>query len=331
MRILCTIASVALWAAIGPLGSQVYGDTEPACSSEEEQLAKGHFDRAEALKKEQQFRDAIAEYGRAYGYCQRSVLVFNTAQTYWLSGDRQSALDWYETYLRLEHSGPACDLARERLFMAAEELYSRGQLEAALSVYRRYLELAPDGARQEAVKGRVAAISRANESSSHPAGGAPDNGSISALQSDTVTGEPAKVHRIGIYVSVSVAVAGLAAAGVSGWQLSRFVDDKSRAVRHFQNSTGTQLSPTAVCDDVEARGPEQPGLQPILDACRSGRRRALLVNVFAGVALAGASTAGYLLYRQYRARESATEATSGLVLAPVVTAESMGASAMIRF
>lgn len=84
--------------------------------------ARMHYERGRAHHERHEYDQAIREYLLAHELQPSAGLLFNIAQAYLLSGDREKALEYYRAYLREEPEGEVSDLARKRIETIEGEL-----------------------------------------------------------------------------------------------------------------------------------------------------------------------------------------------------------------
>lgn len=89
---------------------------------DQRKAARVHFERGRAHHERHEYEAAIREYQLAYELQPSAGLLFNIAQAYLLSGDREKALENYRAYLREEPEGDVADLARQRIEAIEGEL-----------------------------------------------------------------------------------------------------------------------------------------------------------------------------------------------------------------
>jgi tetratricopeptide (TPR) repeat protein len=89
---------------------------------DQKKAARGHYERGRAHHERHEYEQAIREYLLAYELQPSPGLLFNIAQAYLLSGDREKALEHYQAYLREEPEGDVADLARQRIEAIEGEL-----------------------------------------------------------------------------------------------------------------------------------------------------------------------------------------------------------------
>jgi tetratricopeptide (TPR) repeat protein len=89
---------------------------------DQKKAARVHYERGRAHHERHEYEQAIREYLLAYELQPSAGLLFNIAQVYLLSGDREKALENYRAYLREEPEGEIADLARKRIETIEGEL-----------------------------------------------------------------------------------------------------------------------------------------------------------------------------------------------------------------
>lgn len=87
-----------------------------------EKAARKHYERGRVHHERREYELALREYERAYDLEPTPALLFNIAQVYLLSGDREKALEHYHEYVVLEPEGEVSDLARQRIAELEREL-----------------------------------------------------------------------------------------------------------------------------------------------------------------------------------------------------------------
>lgn len=87
-----------------------------------EKAARKHYERGRLHHERREYDLALREYQRAYDLEPTPALLFNIAQVYLLSGDREKALEHYHEYVVLEPEGEVSDLARQRIAEIEREL-----------------------------------------------------------------------------------------------------------------------------------------------------------------------------------------------------------------
>jgi tetratricopeptide (TPR) repeat protein len=87
-----------------------------------EKAARKHYERGRAHHERREYEDALREYQLAYSLEPTPALLFNIAQVYLLSGNREKALQHYHEYVVLEPEGEVSDLARQRIAEIEREL-----------------------------------------------------------------------------------------------------------------------------------------------------------------------------------------------------------------
>jgi tetratricopeptide (TPR) repeat protein len=88
----------------------------------QKKAARVHYERGRAHHERNEYEQAIREYLLAYELQPSAGLLFNIAQVYLLSGDREKALEHYRAYLREEPEGEVSELARQRIAAIEGEL-----------------------------------------------------------------------------------------------------------------------------------------------------------------------------------------------------------------
>lgn len=88
-------------------------------SEEDRAIARRHFMRGKELHAARKYREAAAAYLEAYEHFPSPAFIYNVAQVYRLAGDRKAALTHYRKYLELEPDGEGSNDARE--FVASLE------------------------------------------------------------------------------------------------------------------------------------------------------------------------------------------------------------------
>jgi tetratricopeptide (TPR) repeat protein len=89
---------------------------------DQRKAARVHYERGRAHHERHEYEQAIREYLLAHELQPSAALLFNIAQVYLLSGDREKALEYYQAYLREEPEGKVSDLARKRIETIEGEL-----------------------------------------------------------------------------------------------------------------------------------------------------------------------------------------------------------------
>ena len=84
--------------------------------------ARAHYQRGRAHHERHEYQQAVREYLLAHEQEPSPALLFNIAQAYLLSGEREQALAYYRAYLREEPKGDVSDLARNRVEAIEGEL-----------------------------------------------------------------------------------------------------------------------------------------------------------------------------------------------------------------
>lgn len=89
---------------------------------DQRKAARVHYERGRAHHERHEYEQAIREYLLAHELQPSAGLLFNIAQVYLLSGDREKALEYYQAYLREEPEGEVSELARKRIETIEGEL-----------------------------------------------------------------------------------------------------------------------------------------------------------------------------------------------------------------
>jgi tetratricopeptide (TPR) repeat protein len=89
---------------------------------DQKKAARVHYERGRVHHERHEYDQAIREYLLAYELQPSAGLLFNIAQAYLLSGNREKALEYYRAYLREEPEGEVADLARQRIETIEGEL-----------------------------------------------------------------------------------------------------------------------------------------------------------------------------------------------------------------
>jgi tetratricopeptide (TPR) repeat protein len=87
-----------------------------------EKAARKHYERGRLHHERHEYELALREYELAYDLEPTPALLFNIAQVYYLSGNREKALEHYHEYVVLEPEGEVSDLARQRIAEIEREL-----------------------------------------------------------------------------------------------------------------------------------------------------------------------------------------------------------------
>ena len=106
-------------------------------SEENRTRARVHYTKGEALFKAKQYREAIAEFERAYALAPVPVLLLNLAQTHRVAGNKRRARTYYERFL---HQGSTHPMAKEAARIYTEldrEITAQEAAEAARKQRRR--------------------------------------------------------------------------------------------------------------------------------------------------------------------------------------------------
>jgi len=149
----------------------------------------------------------------------------------------------------------------------------------------------------------------------------------------------------------SLVATGAAATGMTVFGLKvrgSDQDAKDQAIRDWQGSTGEQLDLDDACSDASTRLAGQnvnnrPGLESVDSACSTGKKHALLSNVFVGATAISAVAAVFFYYKGFVASKSAHEGSANavtkakkkhgttVVAAPIVSPTSVGAGVRVDF
>lgn len=105
---LVLLVSLALCGTARPALGQEGGPAEAR-----RREASEHVQRGDAFKESGDYAAAAREYKKAYALVPHPVLIFNLAQVYRLSGDRERAIEHYERYLAQDPNGRASRQARQ--------------------------------------------------------------------------------------------------------------------------------------------------------------------------------------------------------------------------
>lgn len=152
----------------------------------------------------------------------------------------------------------------------------------------------------------------------------------------------------------SLVVTGAAATGMTVFGLKvrgADQDAKDGAIRDWQDNTGMQLDLDDACSDASDRlagqnVDDRPGLESVDSACSTGKKHALLSNVFVGATAISAVAAVFFYYKGFIASKSSTEGSANssavtsrkrhkskttVVAAPIVSPTSVGAGFRVDF
>jgi len=150
----------------------------------------------------------------------------------------------------------------------------------------------------------------------------------------------------------SLVATGAAATGMTVFGLKvrgSDQDAKDDSIRSWQDNTGMQLDLDDACADASDRlggttVEDRPGLEDVDDACATGKRHALLSNVFVGATAITAVAAVFFYYKGFIASKSSSEGAANatvtsrkkkhrptVVAAPIVSPTSLGAGVRVDF
>jgi tetratricopeptide (TPR) repeat protein len=127
---LLSLAMLAAFAAVlptAPAWAQRRPDNQ---RGDDEMTAREHYERGRAHHERREYNDAVREYLAAYELEPSPGLLFNIAQVYLLSGNRDKALDYYQEYLNQVPSGEVSDLARQRIAEIEREKAAEAEAKA---------------------------------------------------------------------------------------------------------------------------------------------------------------------------------------------------------
>jgi tetratricopeptide (TPR) repeat protein len=84
--------------------------------------ARDHFRRGQRLHDAGRFEEAIQAYRRAYELSKLADMLYNIGQVHRMRGDREAAIEHYERYLAEAPTGPGAPKAREFLASLRREI-----------------------------------------------------------------------------------------------------------------------------------------------------------------------------------------------------------------
>jgi tetratricopeptide (TPR) repeat protein len=110
--------------ALGVTTAASYSFAPPTAHAEKSarQQAKEHTQLGSKYQKLGEFEKAIAEYKAAYELVPHPQLLYNLGQAYRLKGDREQALEAYETFVSIETTGAAAEKARGFIVLLKEAI-----------------------------------------------------------------------------------------------------------------------------------------------------------------------------------------------------------------
>jgi tetratricopeptide (TPR) repeat protein len=250
-------------------------------SAEDKKKAGEHFERGRNAYNFGNYDVAISEYQAAFDLTGAAEFIFNIAQTHRTKGNKQAALETYKKYIAIDPGGAGVASARSHIEALEAELRAE---EAAAAARKKAEEDAAKRRTQEAEAARIAAAKIARDEAAAAAKRRVDAAESAQRQKN------ARYFRVAGMLSTGAGVATIGVAGIFGL--------RARSLsREASDVTGMWT------DEADRK---------VASADSSERTMFVLLGVGAAVAITG----GVLYYVGRRSRSEASPTAPKVTVAP---------------